>query len=274
MQVRAGIGICRRHPVDVVEIDVVLHQVPGHVIVEIDQGEDHVVPLEADQVVDVGDLVQLHRLANSVGGAKCDVHGPVDRFMLASPRLTPLRFQRGVVPEHRHVEIVEAEIALVRRLIGPDGLHVVDDVVLHVQAQPVDLGQHAIVPRGGGGVLVDRHLQGRQLRLQIADQLVDLGLRAVQRVLGEVDSRPIGVAVSTLPAWVMPSGSKNDLTIATFLPSCRSLSSWLSAACKPIVAASSDWLASMHLLGDLVHDRLLLLDRHFERLQAPLPRPV
>ena len=93
--------------------------------------------------------------------------------------------------EYRNVQVIEAEVPLVRRLIRPYSLHVINDIVLDVKSQPIDLGQHAEMFGGGGGVLVDRHLQGGGFLIQVADQLINLGLRAIERVLGEVDSGPV-----------------------------------------------------------------------------------
>lgn len=103
-----------------------------------------------------------------------------------------------------------------------------DDVVLDVQAQAIDLGHHPEVLGRGQRIPVDRDLQGGQLGLQVARQLVDLGLRAIQGILGEIDSRAIRVAVvDLLRPEKIPAGSKIDLTIATVSPVLRSFNSWL-----------------------------------------------
>ena len=140
----------------VADVEVVLHHVQREVVVLL-QREDHVVALVAQHVVEVGDLDQLLLRDLSRSGI-----GQVRRWR--SPRRAALRDARrsgrstastGHCPVVSvvtigHVDVVEPEEALVRRLVAPDRLHVVEDVLLDVHAQPVDLGDPVVVLLDGG----------------------------------------------------------------------------------------------------------------------------
>ena len=74
----------------------------------------------------------------------------------------------------RHRRVVQAEEALVRRLVGPDRLHVVHDVVFHVHLQPSDIRQVIVVIAQGLGVALKQSVQGGDFPLHAERQVTDL----------------------------------------------------------------------------------------------------
>src|SRR3984885_10046523 len=108
---------------------VVVHQVPRHVV-EFGHWKDDVVALESEKILDIGNFMEFHR---STGGQsrrrELEVECGKLRVDEFEATLRCRRLQSGVVSKDGDVEIVDPEESLIRRLVTPDSLHVINDVV-------------------------------------------------------------------------------------------------------------------------------------------------
>ena len=128
------------------------------------QPVDGVVALVAQDFVQVGDLDERLPFDLCVG----ERHRHLSDVSARERVLDAIRAIRhpnrdvGVLGlDDRHRLLEDPEVPLIGRLVIPDPLHVVEDVLLHVDAQPIDLGDAVVVLLDRGRQLVDRNLQRR-----------------------------------------------------------------------------------------------------------------
>ena len=70
-EILAEVGIARSYPGCLINIDIVLHHEPGHVV-EIRHRKDHVIALESDEILEIGYLVEFRRFDEQSWWRKCD----------------------------------------------------------------------------------------------------------------------------------------------------------------------------------------------------------